>query len=359
MTATAAVQAVAERHLPNGRLRRLFGTAAGGGASRGDSGGPSTRLNTPDFVPPDAGGPYFYGGDNVTHFVAHLPADSPGLRHGARERRRRACRASGARHGSLPGHLHARGAAGVRRGDEAPALVLAPGRARRLLRRAEARSRVRDGVLGRGHEPAQQSVLAAARAEPGRRLGSARAGAAARRQERARGRLHRRAFGVLPRCRDQGSSRAGPRLRAGDGTAARPLSGRSRGRDPLCARAQRRRGADRQDLRQAARGGGDSGGGGRASAGPSGRGALPHPHLRLPASGRPRARGGGALRRARRLGAARAPHAVAHLHAARPLGSLDRDQPPLGRGGARRQRDERGAARARLHGLRLPAERAG
>ena len=183
---------------------------------------------------------------------------------------------------------------------------------------------------GDRHDPAHQSVLAAARAEPGRRLGGAGAGAAARRQERARGRLHRRALGVLPRCRDQGSSHAGPRVRAGDGAAPRPLSGRSRGRDLLCARAQRRRAADRQDLRQAARGGRDPGGGGRAPAGPSGRGALPDPYLRLPAAGRPRARGGRPLRRARRLGAARAPHAVAHLHAARPSGTA-RSRPTAAR----------------------------
>ena len=66
-----------------------------------------------------------------------------------------------------------------------------------------------------------------------------------------------------------------------------------------------------------------------------------------------------ALRVARAGGAARAAHAVAHLHARRLVEGIDRDQPAIGRSGAQEQRRRRGAARARLPDLRLPADRAG
>ena len=59
------------------------------------------------------------------------------------------------------------------------------------------------------------------------------------------------------------------------------------------------------------------------------------------------------------VGAARAAHAVAHVHAARLLAGLDRHQHPVGRRGAQGQRDRRRAARHRLPGLRVPADRPG
>ena len=65
-----------------------------------------------------------------------------------------------------------------------------------------------------------------------------------------------------------------------------------------------------------------------------------------------------ATHRARR--AARAPHAVAHLHARRPVAGLDRR--PTWRRRRRRARTRRrvrGAARARLSGVRVPADGAG
>ena len=60
----------------------------------------------------------------------------------------------------------------------------------------------------------------------------------------------------------------------------------------------------------------------------------------------------------RRGRAARAAHALAHLHPRRPLGEVDRDQPPLRRDGARAQGGLRRDPRPRLHGLRLSPDRA-
>ena len=68
------------------------------------------------------------------------------------------------------------------------------------------------------------------------------------------------------------------------------------------------------------------------------------------------AHGRQALREHRAVGAARAPHAVAHLHPAGLLGRVDRDQPALR---ARRARLQRRRPSHGLHGLRVPADQPG
>ena len=67
------------------------------------------------------------------------------------------------------------------------------------------------------------------------------------------------------------------------------------------------------------------------------RRALPHPQLRRAADREARHHGGTALCRDRARRAARAAHALAHLHARRRVGRLGRDQPALGRGGEQGQ----------------------
>ena len=70
------------------------------------------------------------------------------------------------------------------------------------------------------------------------------------------------------------------------------------------------------------------------AAGSPGPRALHHPQLRRAGARRPRARGGAPLREDRAVGAARAPHAVAHVHARRLLAGVDRHQHRVGRGRA-------------------------
>ena len=92
------------------------------------------------------------------------------------------------------------------------------------------------------------------------------------------------------------------------------------------------------ELTQPARGGGDPGAAlGRAPR-PSRRRPLPDPRLRLPAARRARARRREGVRGHRALGAARAAHALAHLHAPGHVGGVHRRQPRFGRGRARLRR---------------------
>ena len=88
---------------------------------------------------------------------------------------------------------------------------------------------------------------------------------------------------------------------------------------------------------------------------PSGRRALPDPQLRRAADRRQ-----GPHRRAplcghRAGGAARAAHAVAHLHARRVLAGVGRHEHALEGRGEGRQRAGRGLSRVGLHGVRVPA----
>ena len=95
-------------------------------------------------------------------------------------------------------------------------------------------------------------------------------------------------------------------LREGDGAARGALPRRPGGRDLLRARAERHRPGDRQDLRPADEGGRDPRGVFREQPNHPGRGALPHPHLRLP---RHRGERGSAPPGATRPSRRRRPHA--------------------------------------------------
>ena len=88
------------------------------------------------------------------------------------------------------------------------------------------------------------------------------------------------------------------------------------------------------------------------------RRALHHPRLRRPAARAEGARRRTALRGNRPLGAPRASHAVAHVHARRRLAGVDRLQPPIGRSRAPRARRKRRDARDGLSRVRVPADRA-
>ena len=86
--------------------------------------------------------------------------------------------------------------------------------------------------------------------------------------------------------------------------------------------------------------------------------ALPDPQLRRAADRAEGATRGAALREHRAGRAARAAHAVAHLHARRRVAGIGGDQPPLGRRRVKTATSPTSAARAGLRGLRLPAARA-
>ena len=192
----------------------------------------------------------------------------------------------------------------------------------------------------------------------GARAGGDRPGAADRREDAARARLHRgrrrvlRGLGEPPRA--HASAQPCPGLRG----AGRALSRRRRGADLLRALPRRHAVAGRPDLRDLSQGGGDPREAVRQASGPSRRRALPDPQLRLPAD-----RAEGAAGRAPLCGhRARAPHAL-HMpsHIFTRVGAwerIDRDQPALGRSGQAGPGRRRGAARHRLHGVRLPAARA-
>ena len=77
----------------------------------------------------------------------------------------------------------------------------------------------------------------------------------------------------------------------------------------------------------------------------SGHRALHHSQLRRAAARRPRARRRAALREDRAVGAARAAHAVAHVHARRLLAGIDRHQHRVGRRRREAKATARGAAR--------------
>ena len=117
--------------------------------------------------------------------------------------------------------------------------------------------------------------------------------------------------------------------------------------------------AHRQDLRQAAAGGGDSRAAVQADADASWPRALHHPRVRRAPAGGKGARRRAALRVAGAGCAACAPHAVAHVHPRRLVEGIDRDQSALGGSGAQEQWSRRRAPRARLSGLRVPADRPG
>ena len=134
---------------------------------------------------------------------------------------------------------------------------------------------------------------------------------------------------------------------------------RQRSADLRRARVAPDRAADRQDLREAAAGGRRPRADVRAGARSSRPRALHHPRLRRPAAGAARARRRAPLRTDRAVRAARAAHALAHVHARRLLARVGRDEPGLGGGReARGLHGARSCTRSTTR-LRLPADGTG
>ena len=222
---------------------------------------------------------------------------------------------------------------------------------RRVQRHAEDRSVLRDGGLGHRAQPLGQPVR--------RRHAPAGAAAAGARRRRARARrparrpsasaptsTRRRTLYADVETVDQRDAHR--RLSRRDGDASprriRPTPRRrssTRCRSPAAPTPtdktyadQLKAGAILEKLFATA-------------AGSSGPRALHHPQLRRAAARRPRARGGAALREDRAVGAARAAHAVAHVHARRLLAGIDRHQHRVG--ASRRSAD--GAIAEELHAI--------
>ena len=201
-----------------------------------------------------------------------------------------------------------------------------------LERRAQGRSDLRHGALGAGAgEPRQPLHLARHHlrrdADPGPR--HPRDGAQDRAQVAARARLRRRSGGLLQRPRQARSphARQGARKRAGAGDEALPAGHGSR--DSLRAGPVGQLRSDGPQVHQPAQGRGGPRADLQAAAGASRRRALPHPQLRLPADRQAGPGRGEALRQDRAGRAARAAHAVAHLHARGGVEGVDRS--PTGR----------------------------
>ena len=260
----------------------------------------------------------------------------------------------------LPDVVRAGAAAGFQSRRRAAALVLVRAGDRGIRRRGGEGPLLRDGPLGRGAQPMGQSVcrapLAAAdRARARRHSARAHDGHA----DAARARVHRRGRRALYERRRLDPARAHRRLRAGHGTGRPGISRRHGGAHLLRARGESDRPGERQEIFTATEGRGHPRTALQGASEAPGARALHHSRLRSPA-----ARGEGARRRAQlrvscAVGAARAAHAVAYVYARRLVEGIDRDQSPIGRGGAQRERDRRRAARDGLPDVRIPADREG
>ena len=128
---------------------------------------------------------------------------------------------------------------------------------------------------------------------------------------------------------------------------ARPaIPGRYGGAHLLCARGEPDGSDHRQDVCAAAESGGDSGAAVQGTSDASRSRALHHSRLRSSSARREGAGRGAPLCVAGTGRPARAPHAVAHVHARRALEGIDRDQSPVGRSG-----EEGEATAEELHAL--------
>ena len=138
------------------------------------------------------------------------------------------------------------------------------------------------------------------------------------------------------------------------------MAGRSRSRDVLCALAAGHRPPRRQGLPSSSARGVDRPEGVQGKPEPPGCGALHHPRVRRSGSCTARAGRGAVLREDRAVGAPRAPHALAHLRAARHVAGRDRFEHGRlqGRGRPERaaalRRGPRGLPRALLADIRGP-----
>ena len=211
--------------------------------------------------------------------------------------------------------------------------------AEELSRRRRRRSRLRDRALGRrdvalspssGTRPAQPTSR---RGRPSSRKRATRSGASHAR-ERA---FIDAAGGLLSRLRPCPHARARRPTKQAMADVAARYPGRHGGAGLLrarAARAPRRRPIARMRTRSARP---TSSSRSIAPSAASGPRALPDPRLRQRRARAARARRRTRVREDRAVGAARAAHAVAHLHAARLLGRLDRVEPRRARGRARRR----------------------
>ena len=221
------------------------------------------------------------------------------------------------RKGELPGLVQAGGAEGLRPGGGGLALLLVPGVREGLRGRDPGRPGLRHRLLGHRHEPVVPDLVSSGPRRAQARGRSDGEGQDGRKPHAARARLHRGRGRLLQGFGSPRPPHVRRRLREGDGAGVHPLSSRSGGAGLLRPRPPGHRRSSRPHLRQAEAIRGDRREDLRRAAGSPRRRALHHPRLRLP---RPRAAGaarGGALREVRPLGAACAPHAVAHLRAPR------------------------------------------
>ncbi len=265
--------------------------------------------------------------------------------------------------GRLPHVLPGRRRRVHARGRSAALLRLRGGAAGLRGRRGEG-SRVRDGVLGHRDDLVPPDLGPAECAGAGGGSGRREESPGARCKDRARARLHRRDRRLLSRFRSARSRGARARLQRGHPAAREAVARRSRSADLLCPLAARHGAAGRRDLREPEAGGCDP------ERPPAPRAAAPRhralhdPLVRLSAARRRcPPRGPRLLEDCPGL-AARPPHALAHLHAARTLAGFDCLEPRVGQGGPRARRatpSRRGlhgyAARARLPRVRLPPDR--
>ena len=291
----------------------------------------------------------------------------------ARARHRRVRRRAGPRsrrrderstgHRGICDLVQRRGAAAVQPRRGAAAFVRVRPRGRRVHRRARGGPVVRDGGVGHRPERVEQPVRrrhpSGGAAEAGARRGRARQTAGA--ENRTRARLYRSGGAVVRARRDGGTADAAGRLSRRDGEDRLDESRRLGSRDlPRAVDVGGRRlVAGRRHLCGAAESGRAARATDRHSTGSSRAGALHHSQLRLSGAGRPRARGGEALCEDCAGFAARASHAVAHLHPRRLLAGIDRRQRGVGRGRPARRRGRGRTACDGLPHLRVPADGAG
>ncbi len=195
------------------------------------------------------------------------------------------------------------------------------------------------------------------------RAGRGAEGARARRQDGSRARLHRGDRHVLPRLGAPGPQHAGERIQGGDGGALAEIPDDHEATIFYALAILRTAPPKRPDLRRTeARRDPERPAPARAAA--SGHRALHDPRVRLSGARGGSAPGGPRLREDRALLAARAPYAVAHLHAARPLAGVDRLEPRVGRSRPPARRAPapgrellRRAPRSRLSRVRVPPDR--
>ena len=283
--------------------------------------------------------------------AAWIVAASLRSRRGSRAGNASARRCREARHGGVRQLLQRRGAAARSRAAwRCCTRSSSARRSTRSRRWLEADPVLRDRAVGNRPRAVEQSVFAGASAgraaadRPGD--GGARQPPPARRR-RASASSSTRSPSLYDRFDSVDQPSAHARVSRCHGPAVGDISRGPGGRGLLRARARGGRGSGGQDLRRSVEGRRDPreavDGAARSSRAP----ALHHPQLRRAGARVAGRRRGAPLREDRAGRAARAAHAVAHVHAPRLLAGFDRHQHPVGGRGAEGQRHRRRAARHR------------